>query len=163
MSDIVREHSGSILTIPLNRPAKTNAMTSSMYIAMADALHDAATDDHTRVALWHGARHSFTAGNDLEDFMKHPPGPGDSPQARLINALIDFEKPLVAAVQGVTIGGGTTMLAHEQAVKIRERGVRGASSLCRSEASVHRVLREARARIRPVTNALPCARRGARG
>ena len=112
MSDIVTEHSGSILTIQLNRPAKKNAMTSSMYTAMADALHDAARDDHTRVVLWHGAGASFTAGNDLEDFMKNPPGPGESPQARLINALIDFEKPLVAAVQGVAIGGGTTMLAH---------------------------------------------------
>jgi enoyl-CoA hydratase/carnithine racemase len=112
MSDIVTEHSGSILTIQLNRPAKKNAMTSSMYIAMADALHDAASDDHTRVVLWHGAGTSFTAGNDLEDFMKNPPGPGESPQARLIKALIDFEKPLVAAVQGVAIGGGTTMLAH---------------------------------------------------
>ena len=112
MSDIVTEHSGSILTIQLNRPAKKNAMTSSMYIAMADALHDAARDDNTRVVLWHGAGNSFTAGNDLEDFMKNPPGPGESPQARLINALINFEKPLVAAVQGVAIGGGTTMLAH---------------------------------------------------
>jgi enoyl-CoA hydratase/carnithine racemase len=112
MSDIVTEHSGSILTIQLNRPAKKNAMTSSMYTTMADALHDAASDDHIRVVLWHGAGNSFTAGNDLEDFMKNPPGPGDSPQARLINALIDFEKPLVAAVQGVAIGGGTTMLAH---------------------------------------------------
>ena len=112
MSDIVTEHSGSILTIQLNRPAKKNAMTSSMYTAMADALHDAASDDHTRVVLWHGAGNSFTAGNDLEDFMKNPPGPGESPQARLINALINFEKPLVAAVQGVAIGGGTTMLAH---------------------------------------------------
>ena len=44
--------------------------------------------------------------------MKNPPGPGDSPQARLINALIDFSKPLVAAVHGVAIGGGTTILTH---------------------------------------------------
>jgi enoyl-CoA hydratase/carnithine racemase len=51
MSDIVTEHSGSILTIQLNRPAKKNAMTSSMYTTMADALHDAARDDHTRVVL----------------------------------------------------------------------------------------------------------------
>jgi enoyl-CoA hydratase/carnithine racemase len=112
MSDIVAEHDGSILTIQLNRPAKKNAMTSRMYIAMADALHDAASDDQTRVVLWHGAGNSFTAGNDLEEFMKNPPGPGESPQARLINALINFEKPLVAVVQGVAIGGGTTMLAH---------------------------------------------------
>src|SRR5262245_58253457 len=44
--------------------------------------------------------------------MKNPPGPGESPQARSIRALINFEKPLVAAVHGVAIGGGTTMLGH---------------------------------------------------
>jgi enoyl-CoA hydratase/carnithine racemase len=112
MSDIVTERSGSILDILLNRPAKKNAMTSSMYLAMTDLLDGAAKDDDIRVVLWHGAGDSFSAGNDLEDFMKNPPGPGESPQARLINALIDFEKPIVAAVQGVAIGGGTTMLGH---------------------------------------------------
>jgi enoyl-CoA hydratase/carnithine racemase len=113
MSDIVAERSGNILSVQLNRPAKKNAMTSSMYITMAELLDAAAKDDQIRVVLWHGgAGDSFSAGNDLEDFMKNPPGPGESPQARLIHALINFEKPLVAAVQGVAIGGGTTMLAH---------------------------------------------------
>ncbi len=112
MSDIVVERSGNILSVQLNRPAKKNAMTSSMYITMAELLDGAAKDDQIRVVLWHGAGGSFSAGNDLEDFMKNPPGPGESPQARLIHALINFEKPLVAAVQGAAIGGGTTMLAH---------------------------------------------------
>jgi enoyl-CoA hydratase/carnithine racemase len=112
MSDIVTERSGSILEIQLNRPAKKNAMTSSMYVTLADVLDGAAKDDQVRAVLWHGAGDSFSAGNDLEDFMKNPPGPGESPQARLIKALIEFEKPLVAAVHGVAIGGGTTMLAH---------------------------------------------------
>jgi enoyl-CoA hydratase/carnithine racemase len=58
-----------------------------------------------RVVLVHGAGDSFCAGNDLEDFMKNPPGPGDSPQARLINAMLNFDKPFVAAVHGAAIGG----------------------------------------------------------
>src|SRR5258708_36018354 len=112
MSDIVTERSGSILRVQLNRPARKNAMTSAMYITMADLLNGAAKDDQIRVVLWHGAGDSFSAGNDVADFLKNPPGPGESPQARLIAALINFDKPLVAAVQGAAIGGGTTMLTH---------------------------------------------------
>src|SRR3954469_16963174 len=112
MSDIVSERSGNILSIQLNRPAKKNAMTSSMYITMAELLEGAAKDDQIRGVLWRAAGDSFSAGNDIEDFIKNPPGPGESPQARLLHALINSEKPLVAAVQGAAIGGGTTMLAH---------------------------------------------------
>ena len=112
MSDILTECSGNIVSIQLNRATKKNAMTSSMYITMAEVLEDAAKDDQVRVALWHGAGDSFCAGNDLEDFMKNPPAAGESPQSRLMDALINFEKPLVAAVQGAAIGGGTTMLTH---------------------------------------------------
>ncbi len=112
MPDIVAERSGSILRIQLNRPAKKNALTSSMYGTIADLLDGAAKDDRTRVVLWHGAGDSFTAGNDLEDFVKNPPGPGGSPQARLNDALITFTKPLVAAVHGAAIGSGTTMLMY---------------------------------------------------
>jgi enoyl-CoA hydratase/carnithine racemase len=112
MDEIITEHSASVLRIKLNRPAKKNAMTSGMYVTLADVFNDAAKDEQTRVVLWHGAGDSFCAGNDLEDFLKNPPGPGDSPQARLMNALVDFDKPIVAAVQGAAIGGGTTMLTH---------------------------------------------------
>src|SRR6202047_3687664 len=112
MSDIVTERSGSILRIQFNRPGKKNAMTSSMYIAFADVLNAAAKDDNIRVILWHGAGDSFCAGNDVEDFLKNPPGPGDGPQAILMKALMNFDKPLVTAVQGAAVGGGTTMLTH---------------------------------------------------
>jgi enoyl-CoA hydratase/carnithine racemase len=112
MADIITEQSESILRVVLNRPAKKNAMTSGMYVALADVFNDAAKDERIRVVLWHGAGDSFCAGNDVEDFLKNPPGPGESPQAQLMNALIDFDKPLVAAVQGAAIGGGTTMLTH---------------------------------------------------
>ena len=112
MSDIITERSGHILRIRLNRPEKKNAMTLAMYITLADLLNDAAKDDQIRVVLWHGAGDSFSAGNDIQDFLKNPPGPGKSPQAELIDALINFDKPIVAAVQGAAIGGGTTMLTH---------------------------------------------------
>jgi enoyl-CoA hydratase/carnithine racemase len=112
VNDILTERSENILNIQLNRPAKKNAMTSSMYVTMTELLNGAAKDDQIRVVLWHAAGNSFSAGNDLEDFIKNPPGEGESPQAQLIHALIGFEKPLVAAVQGAAIGSGTTMLAH---------------------------------------------------
>src|SRR5437764_1185752 len=97
MSDIITERSGNILRIQLNRPERKNAMTSAMYITLADLFNDAAKDDQIRVVLWHGAGDSFSAGNDIQDFLKNPPGPGESPQARLIEALINFDKPIVAA------------------------------------------------------------------
>ena len=112
MDEILTEQSGNILRVELNRPAKKNAMTSRMYEALADIFNEAARDERTRAVLWHGAGDSFCAGNDVEDFLKNPPGPGESPQARLMNAFVDFDKPLVAAVQGAAIGGGTTMLTH---------------------------------------------------
>ncbi len=112
MEEIVTERSASILRVQLNRPTKKNAMTSAMYLSLADIFDRAAKDENTRVVLWHGAGDSFCAGNDIDDFLKNPPGPGVSPQARLMEALVNFDKPLVAAVQGAAIGGGTTMLLH---------------------------------------------------
>src|SRR5438552_15959505 len=112
MDEIITERSGNILRVELNRPTKRNAMTSRMYEALADIFNEAAKDERTRIVLWHGAGDSFCAGNDIEDFLKNPPGPGESPQARLMNAFVDFDKPLVAAVNGAAIGGGTTMLTH---------------------------------------------------
>jgi enoyl-CoA hydratase/carnithine racemase len=112
MTEIVTERAGGILRVQFNRPSKKNAMTAAMYIGMADALNSAAKDESVRVVLWHGAGDSFCAGNDVEEFLKNPMGAGDSPQTHLIDALIHFDKPIVVAVQGFAIGGGTTMLTH---------------------------------------------------
>jgi enoyl-CoA hydratase/carnithine racemase len=112
MEEIITELSGNVLRVQFNRPSKKNAMTVAMYAALAEELDRADENDQVRVVLVHGAGDSFTAGNDLADFTKHPPGPGDSPQARFLNALIGFSKPLIAVVQGAAIGGGTTMLLH---------------------------------------------------
>ena len=112
MTDIITELSDGILRVQLNRPDKKNAMTSAMYLRMAEILAEADANEEVRVLLWHGAGNAFTAGNDLQDFIDNPPGAEDSPQLRLTNAFIAFGKPIVAAVHGVAVGGGTTMLTH---------------------------------------------------
>src|SRR5271156_6629542 len=76
MNEIVTEHSEGVLRIELNRPAKRNAMTSSMYVTLADVFIEAAKDERTLVALWHGAGDLFCAGNDIEDFSEQPSGGG---------------------------------------------------------------------------------------
>ncbi len=111
-AEIVADRSGGILRLQLNRPAKKNAMTSNMYATLADLLDGAAKDDEIRVVVLHGAGDSFTAGNDLGDFLKNPPKPGESVQVRFVTALMNFGKPVVAAVHGVAVGSGTTMLTH---------------------------------------------------
>jgi len=112
MSDIVTERSNGILRVEFNRPEKKNAMTGGMYTRLAEIFDEAAGDAETRVVLWHSAGDTFSAGNDVGDFLKNPPGPGESPQARLMDAFVRFEKPIVVAVQGAAVGGGTTMLTH---------------------------------------------------
>src|SRR5260370_1634931 len=87
MTDIVTERSGAILRVQFNRPSKKNAMTSAMYITMADLLTSAAKDDHVRVVLWHGAGDSFCAGNDRDDLLNNHPGHEDSPPSCLLNAF----------------------------------------------------------------------------
>src|ERR1700738_5121122 len=121
MDEIITKRAGSVLRVKLNRPTKKNAMTSSMYVTLANVFNDASKDERIRVVLWHGAGDSFCADNDLEDFIKNPPGPGESPQSRLMTAMLNFDKPLVAAVHGAAIGGGTTMLTHCDCVYAGER------------------------------------------
>jgi enoyl-CoA hydratase/carnithine racemase len=71
MGEIITDRSQSILRVELNRPAKKNAMTSRMYVMLADIFNEAAKDDGTSVVLWHGAGDSFCAGNDIEDFLQN--------------------------------------------------------------------------------------------
>src|SRR5258708_31526228 len=104
-TEIMAETSGSVLRVQLNRPAKKNAMTFNMYASLAKLLNDAAKDDAVRVVVLHGAGDSFSAGNDLEDFLHASfPMDGNSPQGRYIAALINFNKPLIAAVHGAAVG-----------------------------------------------------------
>jgi len=111
--EIVTDRSGSVLRVQLNRPAKRNAMTFNMYATIAELLNQAVEDEGIRVVILYGAGGSFTAGNDLEDFLRNPPTDvANSPQGRFIAALNNFDKPLIAAVHGAAVGSGTTVLLH---------------------------------------------------
>jgi enoyl-CoA hydratase/carnithine racemase len=112
MAEIVTTRDGAVQRIQLNRPDKKNAITTAMYAALADALGAADADRSVRVVLLHGAGDAFTAGNDLADFLANPPQGEDRPAPRFLHAISHATKPIVAAVHGVAIGIGTTMLAH---------------------------------------------------
>ena len=111
MSIKTATHNG-VATIEIARPQKKNALTVEMYQAMADALAAAREDAAVRAVLIGGQPGIFTSGNDLEDFMRRPRQGEDSPVLRFMRALVDCDKPVVAAVTGAAIGIGTTMLLH---------------------------------------------------
>ena len=110
--EILTQVTAAVMAIELNRPEKKNALTSDMYALLTDALARAEGDNAVRVILIHGKPDVFTAGNDLEDFMKRPPQGEDTPVFRFLHAASQASKPLVAAVNGAAVGIGTTLLLH---------------------------------------------------
>ncbi len=110
--DIETHLDHDVLTITFNRPAKKNAITAAMYQALADALHGGETDPAVRAMLIVGQPAIFTAGNDIEDFVKTPPHSENSPVFRFLQTIANAQKPIVAAVRGAAVGVGTTMLLH---------------------------------------------------
>jgi enoyl-CoA hydratase/carnithine racemase len=113
MSDDIRNScADGVYRIEIDRPDKKNALTAAMYGAMADALAAADADPAVRVVLISGTGGNFTAGNDLADFLAEPPNDENAAVFRFINALPVLQKPLVAAVEGVAVGVGTTLLLH---------------------------------------------------
>jgi enoyl-CoA hydratase/carnithine racemase len=104
-----------ITTIRFDRPDKKNAITIDMYKALGAALTAASEDPAVRAVVITGSRDCFTSGNDLGDFMRaaQTSGPAEvSAGLGFLGILARFDKPLVAAVSGVAIGIGTTMLLH---------------------------------------------------
>jgi enoyl-CoA hydratase/carnithine racemase len=101
-----------IRTLVINRPDKKNAITAAMYTSLAADLDAARRDESVGAVVITGAGNVFTAGNDLRDFLENPPAGEDAPVFRFLTTLAEFDKPLVAAVRGVAVGIGTTMLLH---------------------------------------------------
>ncbi|HEY4212994.1 MAG TPA: enoyl-CoA hydratase-related protein [Steroidobacteraceae bacterium] len=112
MNAIEVSASGGVCEIRLNRPEKRNAVTLEMYSALVAALQRAQTDDCVRVVLLSGAGASFTAGNDLGDFVNGPPLSHTHPAAQFVRLLPSLEKVMIAAVHGTTVGVGVTLLLH---------------------------------------------------
>lgn len=108
---IEHELDSGILRIGLDRPARKNALTDAMYALMEQTLAAAETNTEVRVVLIHGSPECFSSGNDLDDFNRRKAGV-PSPGARFLTALERFEKPVVAAVSGMAIGVGVTLLLH---------------------------------------------------
>ena len=111
MSDKVIYRSGDgVAEVRLNRPEKKNAILGEMYAAMADGILAAEGDAAVRAIVIGGEGGSFTAGNDLSDFLNRPGSDETPPVRRFMVALSRAEKPVVAAVDGLAIGIGTTLL-----------------------------------------------------
>ena len=112
MSDVVETHADGVLELTLARPAKKNALTGAMYAQITAALARAQADPAVAAVLIAAQGADFCAGNDLHDFLG---GGGVSPHGpvmQFLHALARLEVPLVAAVQGRSVGVGATLLLH---------------------------------------------------
>jgi enoyl-CoA hydratase/carnithine racemase len=111
-AEILSSRADGVCELRFNRPEKRNAITFAMYQALAAELHAALADEAVRVVLLSGAGASFSAGNDLNDFVSGPEFSTEHPVMDVLRTLATFAKPLVAAVHGPTVGIGVTMLLH---------------------------------------------------
>jgi enoyl-CoA hydratase/carnithine racemase len=112
MSEILSRQEDSILVLSFNRSEKMNALTRSMYSGLATGLNEAAGDFGIRAVILTSEGQHFTAGNDISDFMNNPPTSESSEVSQFLESLLNFPKPLIAAVNGNAVGVGTTMLLH---------------------------------------------------
>src|ERR1700743_176110 len=106
----------SMRVIKMRRPEKKNAITQDMYRRMSDAVDTAQNNPAIRCIIITGGSGVFTAGNDLEEFLQESTAENQGPRApnavKFLYSLAHNVKPIIAAVDGVAIGIGTTMLFH---------------------------------------------------
>ena len=116
MAEILTMLESQVLSISFNRPEKMNALTRSMYGQLAKELNSADQEFGIRAVVLTSEGNHFTGGNDISDFLEHPPTSDDSTVAAFLSAIHNFSKPLIAAVKGNAVGVGTTMLLHSDIV-----------------------------------------------
>lgn len=102
-----------VLRVTLNRPERKNAFNEAQWDALACTLAEAREDPACAVVVLHGAGGNFSSGVDLSSFgsERPPPRADGKPSAYFacVDSLFEFDKPLLAAVSGVSIGGGATL------------------------------------------------------
>ncbi|MGH1331048.1 MAG: enoyl-CoA hydratase [Paracoccaceae bacterium] len=108
---ILCDISNRVMTITLNRPERKNALTREMYGTIADNLAQADASDDIRAVVITGTADAFTAGNDIGDFTQKPPE-GKQPVTRFLENISTAQTPILAAVNGIAVGVGLTMLLH---------------------------------------------------
>jgi enoyl-CoA hydratase/carnithine racemase len=114
-------YEGAVLEIIFARPEKKNALSKAMYRAATEALNEAQKSQAVRVVLFVAEGDAFAAGNDLADFSSAAAGKCDELQAHhFLEFLAHADKPIVAAVSGLAVGVGTTMLLHSDLVYMAE-------------------------------------------
>ena len=114
-----------VLTVVLARPEKKNSITQAMYSALAEAAVRARTDDAVRVLMFRSEGDSFSAGNDIMDFIAISQAGGggqmiDAPVFQFLNAMAQLDKPAIAAVRGRAVGIGLTLLLNCDMVVVAE-------------------------------------------
>ena len=112
MSEILIHQEAGVLTLTFNRVERKNSINVAMYDTLATEIERAATDGDVRTVLIQGHETVFSAGNDLDDFLRNKPAGMDSPVFRFLRGIATFPKPLLAAVCGPAVGVGTTLLLH---------------------------------------------------
>ena len=118
MSDtVLKEFKDGVLLLTLNRPEKKNAFSTEQWKALAAELDAARENDNVVVVVVTGAGKDFSAGQDLTDTGR---GADRPPYQICERAVVDFDKPLIAAARGVAIGGGATILFHCDIVYVGE-------------------------------------------
>jgi enoyl-CoA hydratase/carnithine racemase len=103
---------GAVFIISINRPEKKNALTPTMYLALGEGIIQADADDSINVILICGTDDCFTSGNDVSGFVADQEPSPERPSLVFMQAISQASKPIVAAISGLAIGIGTTMLAH---------------------------------------------------
>ena len=120
MSDLIlTENRDGVLVVTFNRPEKKNAINTQMWVDLRETFKAAAADDDVVCVLLCGAGDNFCSGVDLSSFGDVGEGE-EHPFESAARAVVEFDKPLVAAAQGVAIGGGATVLFHADIVYVGE-------------------------------------------